>query len=172
MEVNNLLQMKIFFNAIVLGMSIGLILDCFRIMRITIKFSEILVGIQDFILVVISALFTILYMVSFGDGYLRFYVVFAEIVGFAFYIYLVSPIVLGFYSKIFNEAVKVFKIISVTVFRPFAIIYIKLNRKFSKKEKKVKNYIRSICKNKKKHLQKPSDVLYNLSTGRKKRNIN
>lgn len=162
MEINNLEQIRIFFNAFIIGILIGFILDLFKFLRITINFKDSLIVIQDFLFFFISGLVSMFYIVFFGDGKIRFYIILAQIIGFLVYHFMISHFILKIYILILNRLRGLFKIISIKIIRPIVFLFVKINFITKKPILSGEKKIKKIIKINKFNLKRHRIMLYNL----------
>lgn len=162
MEINNLEQIRIFFNASIIGLLIGFILDLFKFLRIAINFKDSFIVIQDFLFFLISGLVSMFYIVFFGDGKIRFYIILAQIIGFLFYHFMISHFILKIYILILNRLQGLFKIISIKIIRPIVFLFVKINCMAKKPVASGERKIKKIIKINKFNLKRHRIMLYNL----------
>ncbi|MGL5973109.1 MAG: spore cortex biosynthesis protein YabQ [Oscillospiraceae bacterium] len=168
MGIDNIVQMQTFFNGMVIGCFLGAVFDVFKIIRITVNCSKLFVLIQDFIFSLIVGFISIFYIVFFGDGYIRTYIIFAEIIGFLLYNYVISPVVIGFYTLIFSKVKGFFKVISVRIIRPVFLVIIKFKNIVKIPLNKTDEKLKKISKINKFNLKRRRLMLYNLINIHKK----
>ena len=103
--INN--QAVIFLIFSLNGVIIGLIFDFFRILRKSVKTSNLMTSIQDIIFWIITGISVIFFMYSFSDGTIRLYMFIGLILGFFIYILAISQYII----KIFVYIIKTVKTI-------------------------------------------------------------
>ena len=116
------------------GVIIGLIFDFFRILRKSFKTSNLMTYIQDIIFWIVTGISVIIFMYSFSDGTIRFYMFLGLMFGFIIYILAISQYII----KIFVYIIKTVKTIlnSIIKFITYPlkkIITIFKNRHYSTK---------------------------------------
>lgn len=162
MEINNTEQLLTFLNGILIGCYLGAIFDIFRILRITIHCNKVIVIIQDFIFSLIIGFVSMVYIVFYGDGYIRFYIILAEIIGFTIYNYTISKIVINLYSWFLFKVKRIFKVISIKLIRPIVLVFIALFKQITRCFNKVDIKFRKIHRINKFNLKYKRLMLYNL----------
>jgi len=162
MEINNLEQMMSFLNGILLGCCLGAIFDIFRIVRITVNCNKFFILLQDIVFSLIIGFVSMVYIVFNGDGYIRFYIILSEVIGFVIYNYTISKIIIGIYKFILSKVRKVFKVISVKLIRPIVLVLVAVFRQITKATGKVDRQFRKIKKISKFNLKCKRFMLYNL----------
>ena len=78
-------QLLVFSYSCILGASLGLLYDFFRIIRMTINPRNIAMFVQDVIYFIISGLITFLFVLKFNNGEARFYILAGEGIGWIAY---------------------------------------------------------------------------------------
>ena len=78
-------QFAIFMFSCILGIILGIIYDCFRIVRMMINPRNIFIFFQDIVYFLLSALITFLFVLMFNDGESRFYILAGEGIGWIVY---------------------------------------------------------------------------------------
>ena len=113
-------EVTIFFKSIIFGMGIGLLLDCFRIIRKLVPHNDILVIMQDglFSMFTFLYIFMIIYVVN--QGQIRLYILLGIILSNIVYFLTISKYIIKFFYSIFS----IFKM-------PF-VKYSKKNKEFEK----------------------------------------
>lgn len=83
-------QARNFCLFFIIGLFIGFIFDLFRGFRKNFKLNNILVDLQDIIFLIISGFMFFRSVVVFNSGDIRFYIVFATILGILIYLLTIS----------------------------------------------------------------------------------
>ena len=120
MAVNQAYLFLIFaFNGVV----IGLILDFFRILRITFKTSNIITYIEDVLFWILTGISIIFFMYNFSDGTIRLFMIIALILGFLIYILSISKFIIKIFVFSINILKDFFRIIINVGAIPVKLIY-------------------------------------------------
>ena len=120
MAVNQAYLFVIFaFNGVV----IGLILDFFRILRITFKTSNIITYIEDVLFWILTGISIIFFMYNFSDGTIRLFMIIALILGFLIYILSISKFIIKIFVFSINILKDFFRIIINVGAIPVKLIY-------------------------------------------------
>ena len=85
-------QGQIFIIFFILGLCIGIIFDIFRAFRKTVKIPDFITGIQDMIFMAIVGILIVNTLILTNHGQIRFYIIFAVLVGISFYFLTISKI--------------------------------------------------------------------------------
>lgn len=109
------LEWKLFFGALVLGLVLGALYDVFRALRLSLRHPRAVVFVEDFIFVMIFGLSFYSYCTELCRGQIRFFVFAAMLIGFAAYILTLGRIV----SKTVAKGVKICKNLLVTLGKVF-----------------------------------------------------
>ena len=144
-------QASLFMIFSLVGFIIGILFDCFRILRKTFKTNDIVTYIEDIIFWILTGIIIIYSMYKFCDGELRFFMVIGVVFGTIIYlltfskyvIRLVTTIVFFIRKMIIYPIKIIFSFIKRTIFRPIIIVCINFRRgfiKFSKKYKKIRGF--------------------------------
>lgn len=145
-------QTSLFLIFTIDGVLIGIIFDIFRILRKTIKTSDFVTYIEDFLFWIITSIILFYSIFTYNNGELRFFMFLAVILGFVLYICTISSylikinvkiinvikrIFLKLFEIIYNPLIKTFKILKKVIFKPilFVIINIRKNIKNIKSSK-------------------------------------
>ena len=168
-------QTSLFLIFTIDGVLIGIIFDIFRILRKTIKTSDFVTYIEDFLFWIItsSILFYSLFWIitaivllysifTYNNGEIRFFMFLAVILGFVLYLCTISSylikinvkiinvikrIFLNLFEIIYKPLIKTFKILKKIIFKPilFVIINIRKNMKNIKNRLKDKKSSKDTC---------------------------
>lgn len=147
MYVNNLEQLRLFIIFIIVGIIISILFDFFRILRKTIKTSDIATYVEDTIFWIVSGMIILFSIFVFNNGELRFFIFIGIFVGILIYMIFISKyfiklnlkiikIIQNFLLKILQIILKPFKfifyILKKFLFKPISFIFINF-RTFYKK---------------------------------------
>ena len=122
------------------GIAIGVLFDFFRILRRTIKTSNIITYIEDVLFWILTGLLILYNIWFFNNGEIRIYIFIGLIFGFIMYLLTISKYlvklcvtVLSFIKKIVYTPFKViFKFTKKYIINPIVIMSRKLKRKITK----------------------------------------
>ena len=145
-------QTSLFLIFTIDGVLIGIIFDIFRILRKTIKTSDFVTYIEDFLFWIITSIILFYSIFTYNNGELRFFMFLAVILGFVLYLCTISSylikinvkiinvikrIFLKLFEIIYKPLIKTFKILKKVIFKPilFVIINIRKNIKNIKSSK-------------------------------------
>lgn len=118
MYANNLEQLISFIYFIVVGIILSIIFDIFRILRRTIKTSDIVTNIQDVLFCIITGIIILFSIFYFNKGELRLYIFIGIILGIIFYMIFISK----YFIKINVEIINFIKKIIYLILKPFIFI--------------------------------------------------
>lgn len=155
-------QTSLFLIFTIDGVLIGIIFDIFRILRKTIKTSDFVTYIEDFLFWIITSSILFYSIFTYNNGELRFFMFLAVILGFAVYLCTISSYLIKINVKIINAIkrilyklfeiiykplIKTFKILKKIIFKPilFVIINIRKNMKNIKNRLKDKKSSKDTC---------------------------
>ncbi len=155
-------QTSLFLIFTIDGVLIGIIFDIFRILRKTIKTSDFVTYIEDFLFWIITSSILFYSIFTYNNGELRFFMFLAVILGFAVYLCTISSYLIKINVKIINTIkrilyklfeiiykplIKTFKILKKIIFKPilFVIINIRKNMKNIKNRLKDKKSSKDTC---------------------------
>lgn len=156
-------QTLLFLIFIINGVLIGIIFDIFRISRKTIKTSDFVTYIEDFLFWIITSIILLYSIFTYNNGELRFFMFLAVILGFSLYLFtissylikinvkiinLVKKVFLKIFEIIYNPFIKVFKILKKIIIKPILFIIVNLrkgmkNIRKNLKGKKISNTIKN-----------------------------
>ena len=148
--INN--QLYLFFIYILSGIAISILFDVFRVLRKSIKTSNLFTYIEDVIFWLIVGIFLIWEIFTISYGELRGYIFIGLIVGIIFYLLTLSKffikinfklicIIKTFLRKVFNYIKKVISFLNPIlkiIIKPFKALYINLKNIIKTKYKKEK----------------------------------
>lgn len=156
-------QTLLFLIFTINGVLIGIIFDIFRISRKTIKTSDFVTYIEDFLFWIITSIILLYSIFTYNNGELRFFMFLAVILGFSLYLFtissylikinvkiinLVKKVFLKIFEIIYNPFIKVFKILKKMIIKPILFIIVNLrkgmkNIRKNLKGKKISNTIKN-----------------------------
>lgn len=162
MGINNTVQLMSFLGGALLGALIGVFYDVFRMVRLSVKFDNASVGMQDFVFCIVSGLFTFIYIVYFADGYIRWYVVVGVCIGFGVYLLTLSRIIIRFYKFLLKIFWKIVRFVMKYLIMPIVNLFRKIRGKSEKIYQKGSNKAKRIANKANFHLKGTKLILYNL----------
>jgi len=157
---NNFEQLISFIYFIIVGIVLSIIFDIFRILRRTIKTSDIVTNIQDILFCIITGIIILFSIFYFNNGELRLYVFLGLLIGITFYMIFISRYfikinvsIINFIKKILYFLIKPFIFIlnftKKLIFKPISFIIINMKcftiknlQKFKKVTKKYKKDVK------------------------------
>lgn len=155
-------ELVVFFIYVISGMAISIFFDIFRVLRKTIRTSNIVTYLEDAIFWIVVGIFLIweIFTVSYGE--LRSYIFIGLLIGFAFYMLTLSKHFININVKILNKIkrivlaiinviknifqfiVKIIRPILIVLKKPICFLFINfknIEKKLSTKTKLVKSKI-------------------------------
>ena len=118
------------------GVAIGILFDCFRILRRTIKTSNIVTYIEDVLFWILTGLLVLYNIWYFNNGEIRIFMFLGIILGVLIYMSTLSSIIITVFSKILETIIKVlvlpFKTI-ISIFRKIITYIREISTKITKK---------------------------------------
>lgn len=133
-------QAYLFLIFIIDGIIIGLLFDFFRILRKTIKTSDIITYIQDALFWILTGIIILYTTFTFNDGEIRIYMFIAILLGVICYITLISSYIIKINVKIVNIIKNIIIKIFSTIIVPFKCSFRWIKNLFDKMlAKKIKN---------------------------------
>ena len=133
-------QAYLFLIFIIDGIIIGLLFDFFRILRKTIKTSDIITYIQDALFWILTGIIILYTTFTFNDGEIRIYMFIAILLGVICYITLISSYIIKINVKIVNIIKNIIIKIFSTIIVPFKCSFRWITNLFDKMlAKKIKN---------------------------------
>lgn len=128
------------------GIAIGILFDFFRILRRTIKTSNIITYIEDVLFWILTGLLILYNIWYFNNGEIRIYMFLGIILGVLIYMSTLSNILIKIFSKILQIIIKVLTVpfkamiaISNNIITTVMTIYTKITKKFTNKEGNFEN---------------------------------
>lgn len=137
-------QAYLFLVFTLTGVLIGILFDFFRILRRSIKTSNIITYIEDILFWILTGVLILYNMWYFNNGEIRIYMFLGIIIGVLVYITTLSNIVIKTCTKILNYIIKGLKVpfnAIITVFNKIFTIIISFSTKFIKKLKNNKGIL-------------------------------
>ena len=128
MYANNLEQLTNFLYFIVTGVVLSIIFDIFRILRKTIKTSDIVTNIEDILFGIITGIIILTSIFLFNNGELRLYIFLGIIMGITLYMIFISK----YFIKINVTIINFIKKIIILLTKPFIILFKFVKRLFFK----------------------------------------
>ena len=123
---------SIFLISVVLGAALGIVYDCFRVLRIIFppaaKRGAVIA--EDIIFWLIYGFCIFCYAAAYARGQVRFFMFFGSLIGFVLYIVTIGNTITGVIRKIFDTIYKVLRKVYSFVIGPFVKIKEKICQKF------------------------------------------
>lgn len=126
MYANNLEQLINFFYFIATGVFLSIIFDIFRILRRTIKTSDIITNIEDIIFGIITGVIILMSIFLFNNGELRLYIFIGISIGISLYMIFISK----YFIKINVAIINFIKKTVILILKPFKILMLFIKRIF------------------------------------------
>ncbi len=120
------------------GVAIGILFDFFRILRRSIKTSNIITYIEDVLFWILTGILVLYNIWYFNNGEIRIYMFLGIIIGVLVYMSTLSNIFVKIFSKILSFIIKIMEIpfkIIIDIFRKINTITVSFFMKFVKKIK-------------------------------------
>ena len=128
------------------GVAIGVLFDFFRILRRSIKTSNIITYIEDVLFWILTGLLVLYNIWYFNNGEIRIFMFFGIILGVLIYMSTLSSILIKIFSKILQTIIKILEVpfktiiaIFKRVITAFVTIYTKFTKKIANKEGNFEN---------------------------------
>ena len=145
---NNLEQLISFGYFIFTGVILSIVFDIFRILRKSIKTSDIITNIEDILFAIISGTILIFSIFLFNNGELRAYIFLGIFIGIVFYMVFISKYFIKINLYIINIIKKIviyitkpgiylFKLLKKLIFKPISFIFINFKKFFLNFYKKI-----------------------------------
>lgn len=125
-------QTSLFLIFTINGVLIGIIFDIFRILRKTIRTSDFVTYMEDFLFWIITSILLLYSIFTYNNGELRFFMFLAVILGFTLYLFTISSYLIKINVKIINTIKKVFIKVFHAIYKPFIQIFKILKKIISK----------------------------------------
>lgn len=121
-----------FLYAAALGALLCAVYDIFRIIRVAFGAKQLAVFIEDIVFSLIALVLTFVFVISFNNGEVRFFVLIGELLGFAIYYFTVGRIVMSLSKAI----VRLIKRVLTFVLVPAAKVIANAKQKINAKKEK------------------------------------
>lgn len=151
-------QTQIFLFSIGFGFLLGILYDVFRTVRMIISESKGFVLFMDLLYFLVCTFLNFCYILTVDYGKIRFYVVFAQILGWLIYYFSFGAVAIRF-SRFISKAVRG---IAGLVFKPINAVFKRIRLLYNKIFGFNKKIIRKFAKKTKFNLQKRQGIVYNL----------
>ena len=132
-------QAYLFLVFSITGVIIGVLFDFFRILRRTIKTSNIITYIEDVLFWILTGLLILYNIWYFNNGEIRIYMFLGIIMGVLIYMSTLSNLLIKIFSKIFQTIIKVIELPIKTIFAFFRKIFTKIIKNFTNKKGSFEN---------------------------------
>ena len=116
------------------GVIIGVLFDIFRILRRTIKTSNIITYMEDVLFWILTGLLILYNIWYFNNGEIRIYMFLGIIIGVLIYMSTLSNILIKIFSKILQKIIKVIELPIKTIFVFFRKIFTRIIKNFTNKK--------------------------------------
>lgn len=146
-------QLRNIMPALGLGFALGLIYEIVRILRLYLSSGRVFVFITDAVFTVFACVSAFLLFVAVDNGHIRFYMIFACVLGYVVCLFTAGELLYSFFAKIHSLITGIIRFI----LRPFAVIGNKIRpmlKKITENAEKIKNKFKN-------HLKHGNEVLYN-----------
>ena len=152
MYANNYEQLYSFFIFILVGFSISILFDLFRISRRTFKTPDFLTYLEDIIFWIITGIIILYSIFIFNNGVLRFYIFIGIFIGILVYMLFISKYFIKIGVSVITIIKKFFHILLIPIYfiirlirklilKPFFFLFINIRKNMTKiinKFKKIK----------------------------------
>lgn len=164
-------QLKFFLLSLGVGFALGVFYDILRALRLSVTNSKAVTVFFDILYFAVFGLATFLFILAINKGQIRFYIIFGEIIGAAFY-YFSFGIAAIKLTDIFVKAFRhFFAFVFKILFAPFRLVFKIFKKCFLKISSFFKKTRKNSEKNQKKLLPKLRMYVYNLYGMFKKRKV-
>lgn len=116
-------QAYIFMIFIINGVIIGLLFDCFRVLRRTFKTNNITTYFQDVLFWILTGLILLYSIFTFSNGEIRLYMFLGVIVGCVLYMLLLSSNFIKINVKVLTTLKSIILTIIKIVLKPFVFLF-------------------------------------------------
>lgn len=154
-------QSTIFLFSLGFGFFAGTLYDFLRLFRLLFKNTTATFVLFDLIFMILVSIGTFLFLLVETDGHVRFYILFAELLGFLIYFVTLGSVIAAFFDRIVATLKHSFSKIFEKIKQPFLKLFHRFYRNFSKKAKKVEKKAHFSIKKSKIHLKNLHELLYN-----------
>ena len=151
-------QTQIFLFSIGFGFLLGILYDVFRTVRMIISESKGFVLFMDLLYFLVCTFLNFCYILTVDYGKIRFYVVFAQILGWLIYYFSFGAVAIRF-SRFVSKAVRG---LAGLAFKPINAVFKRIKLLYNKIFGFNKKIIRKFAKKTKFNLQKRQGIVYNL----------
>ncbi len=151
-------QTQIFLLSIGFGFLLGILYDFFRTVRLIISESKGFVLFMDLLYFLVCTFLNFCYILTVDYGKIRFYVIFAEILGWLIYYFSFGAIAIRI-SRFVSKSIRSF---AGLLFKPINAVLKKMKSLYYKIFGFNKKIIRKFAKKTKFNLQKRQGIVYNL----------
>ena len=93
-------QVSTFLTAMVIGVVLCLLYECFRVVNALLKFNEKRVFFEDIIYFILCAILTFLHILVTNQGEIRIYIILGQLTGWLIYRFTIGRIVYPFILKV------------------------------------------------------------------------
>ncbi|MEG1993967.1 MAG: spore cortex biosynthesis protein YabQ [Oscillospiraceae bacterium] len=166
--INIQIQLADFVLGIILGAGIGLAYDAFRILRKAIKTSNFFVFIEDVLFFFLAGITTFNFLLETNMGKIRFYILFAELIGMLIYFATLSKIIMGVSNQIILFVKSFLRLIKKLVLLPLLRLLVRIIYILAIPIIYIYNIINKLIKKYKFSLKRRRIMLYNLAISNKK----
>ena len=118
MSVEIFNEAEIFLKSILVGVFLCAVYDCFRIIRRVVKKGTIIIGIEDIVFFIFSAVMIFTFMYKMNGGVIRLYIFVGIFIGGYIYEEGIGKFVVKYISKILKKSIEVLK----KCFKPIKIV--------------------------------------------------
>ena len=139
-------QVYLFLVFSLTGMVIGILFDFFRILRRTIKTSNIVIYIQDLLFWILAGILILYNIWYFNNGEIRTYLFLGIILGVFIYMFTLSDILIYLFSKLlyifisfFKIPIKIINLIFSNIMLFIVTIFKNITKKFTIKKGNLEN---------------------------------
>ena len=123
-------QAYLFVMFILNGILIGILFDCFRILRRSFKTSDWITYIEDIVFWICTGILTLYFIFVFNNGEIRFYIFLGIILGIAFYLLTISKYFIAINVKIITCIKTVIEKIFHVIIFPFKFLLRMIKKTF------------------------------------------
>ena len=121
----------LFLTSVVLGAALGILYDCFRVLRIVFppaaKKNAVIA--EDIVFWVIYGFCIFCYAAAYARGQVRFFMVFGSLIGFVLYIVTLGNLVTGAIRRVFEVVYKILHKVYSLLFEPLVKLKAKICQK-------------------------------------------
>lgn len=110
-------QLQTFLFAILLGFALGFLYDIFNMPCVLFNLKSSVIFFKDCFYFFCLAIITFLFVLAFNYGEIRFFIMFAETLGFIIYKFTLSNLVIRVFKLIFKLLRKIFYAIKMPIFK-------------------------------------------------------